>query len=529
MARPNIAKQSESSIVTSLMDPRAFPHPVESIEMIETHISWVILTGPFAYKIKKPVKLGFLDFHKLGKRRFYCEEEVRLNRPWAPNIYVDVVPITVRGGQAYVGGRGAAVEYAVRMHQFDQDCRLDAQLDSNKLSMDDMHELANIIALRHQSASVIGPDGCDEKILLIKGAMWDNLEALDGQISKNTLQTLRNWTTTELGKFDEKLKQRFDNGFVRECHGDLHLSNLVRLSSGITAFDCIEFSADLRNIDVMGDIAFLVMDLVARQRSDLAYRFLNRYLETTGDYDGMEMFTLYFVYRCLVRAKVAVIGKLERKHGTHARFDRSRVKKFCDMALRWSANRRPELIVMHGLSASGKTRLSTTLMSSLPAVRIRSDIERKRMFELGESADSGSGVAEGIYTAAANSKVYKRIHGIAAKILRARHDVILDAAYLRFSEREHAREVAANCDAGCVLIQTHAPVGTLRDRLHKRVGSGKNSSEANLAVLKYQLENVEPLTQEEQRAAVFWNSSEKNDVEAVIKRLRLSGSWLATS
>lgn len=523
----NIAQLSESAntnidsgLVKSLLDPGAFSHPVESIEMIETHISWVILTGPFAYKIKKPVKLGFLDFRELSSRLFYCEEEVRLNRPWAPDIYLDVVPISVRAGQPLVGGDGPAVEYAVRMHQFDQDNRLDAQLDANKLSMDDMHELANTIASRHQSANIIGPDGRDENISLIKDAMWENLDALEGQIAKNTLQTLRQWTTTELSKLDQKLKQRFDNGFVRECHGDLHLSNLVRLPTGITAFDCIEFSADFRNIDVMCDIVFLVMDLVSRQRSDLAFRFLNRYLELTGDYSSMEMFTLFFVYRCLVRAKVSAIRSQERKNDNDATSDRSRVRKYCDMAIKHTLERTPSLFVMHGLSGSGKTWLSTKLMSTLPAVRIRSDIERKRMFELDESADSGSGVAQGIYTEAANRELYRLMHELAATILRAGHDIILDASYLRFSEREHAREIAADCNAGSVFIQTRAPVNILRDRIYKRVGSGKEASEADLAVLEYQLENAESLTRAERRAAITLNTCENIGTEDLCRQLR---------
>jgi len=415
------------------------------------------------------------------------------------------------------------------MQQFDQRCRLDAQLGANKITMDDMRELANIIASRHQSANIIGPDERDKNISLIKGAMLANLDALEGQISNNTLQTLRQWTTRELNKLDKKLKHRFDNGFVRECHGDLHLSNLVRLPTGITAFDCIEFSAELRNIDVMCDIAFLVMDLVARQQSGLAYQFLNRYLEITGDYGSMEVFRLYFVYRCLVHAKVAAIRGVEDKHDTHVKIDRAQVKEYCDLALEQSVFWSPVLIVMHGLSASGKTKLSTGLMSTLPAVRISSDIERKRMFELGEIADSGSGVAEGIYTESANKNLYSRIHGIAAAILRARHDVILDAAYLRLSERDHAREVAAVCGAGCVFIQTHAPVDILRERIRKRIGSGKKASEANLEVLDYQLDNVEPLTRKEWRTAVSWNTCENNDTEDLAGRLRHFGSWPITS
>jgi hypothetical protein len=410
------------------------------------------------------------------------------------------------------------------MRQFDQDKRLDAQLDAGTLSMGDMHDLANTVASRHQSSNIMGPDGRDEAISLIKDAMWENLNALEGQITKNTLQSLRRWTTLELGRLDQKLKRRFDDGFVRECHGDLHLSNLVRLPTGITVFDCIEFNADFRNIDVMCDIAFLVMDLVSRQRSDLAYRFLNRYLELTGDYSSMEMFTLYFVYRCLVRAKVAALRSQERQHDNYAKNDLSRMQKYCDMALQHSMGRTPSLIVMHGMSGSGKTWVSTRLMSAIPAVRVRSDIERKRMFDLDETADSGSRVAQGIYTEAISRKLYRRMHELAAAILRAGHDVILDAAYLRFSQRQHAREIAADCNAGLVIMHAYAPVNILRDRIRTRAGCGHEPSEADLAVLEFQLKNTESLTPEEQRETVSWDSCAKIDAEDLSRRLRHSVS-----
>lgn len=512
----------DSTLLESLQEPQAYNHPVESIEMIETHISWVILTGPFAYKIKKPIKLDFLDFRELSSRRFYCEDEVRLNRRWAPDIYLDVVPICLQAGQPHVGGDGPAVEYAVRMRQFDQNRRLDVQLDADKLSMDDMDELAQHIAMRHGSATIIGPDGSDETLALIIGAMRDNLDALEGQLPEKKLERLRDWTDEQLGRLEPAMQRRFSEGFVRECHGDLHLTNLVRLPSGITAFDCLEFSADLRNTDVMADIAFLVMDLVARQRPDLAYRFLNRYLEITGDYGSMEVFTLYFVYRCLVRAKVAVIRSKERHSIRHARSDLTRVRDYCDMALNQTQVRTPSLIAMHGLSGSGKTWLSTQLVSALPAVRIRSDIERKRMYDLDETADSGSSVAQGIYTDAANRALYGRMHELGAKILRAGHDVILDASYLRTSEREHARGIAADCKAGLLFIHTHAPEDILRDRIRERAGSGTEPSEADMAVLNYQLENIEPLTAAEQRAAFSWNTCENIGCEDFGRRLRQS-------
>jgi len=509
----------DSSLIESLLNPEAYPHPVESIEVIETHISWVILTGPFAYKIKKPIKLGFLDFRELRRRLFYCEEEIRLNRPWAPDIYLNVVPITMQGGKAFVGGDGAAVEYAVRMCQFDQDKRLDAELLANKLSAPDMDELAENIARQHEAAKIIEPDGRDSKLSHIKDDMWENLDALEGLLAAKQLRKLRQWTGRQLARLDPVLRHRIDHGYVRECHGDLHLSNLVRLPTGITAFDCIEFSDDLRNIDVMCDIAFLVMDLVSRERSDLAYRFLNRYLELTGDYGSMEIFTLYFVYRCLVRAKVAAIRSQERRDDRHAKDDLSRMQQYCGMALDRTTDQSPTLVLMHGLSGSGKTWLSSDLVSALPAVRIRSDIERKRMFGLHEYAGSGSGVATGIYSEAADDELYRLIHSLAETILRADHDVILDASYLKLSERDCARDIAAECGAAIVIVHAHAPVNILRDRLQARKKSVRQASEADLAVLEYQLENIELLTPREQRAAVRCSNGDSAGISNQIKIL----------
>jgi len=512
-------RRLDSSLIESLLQPEAYPHPVESIELIETHISWVILTGQFAYKIKKPIRLGFLDFRELASRFFYCKEEVRLNRPWAPDIYLGVVPISMQRGQALVDGDGVAIEYAVRMRQFDQARRLDAELLADKLSVSDMDELAENIAGQHLSAKIIEVDGSDEKLAHIKRDMWDNLDALEGLLAKQKLRTLRLWTGTQLDRLEPILRKRIADGFVRACHGDLHLSNLVRLPTGITAFDCIEFSDDLRNIDVMCDIAFLVMDLVSRHRPDLAYRFLNRYLEITGDYDSMRVFTLYFVYRCLVRAKVAAIRSQERLGDKHAKNDLSRMQIYCEMALDWCQHRTPILIVMHGLSGSGKSWLSSQLVSTTSAVRVRSDIERKRLFSLEEASDSGSPVARGIYSEPANESVYRQILDLAATILRAGHDVILDAAFLMSSERGSAREIAAECGARFVIVHADAPQSVLRDRIQKRVADLAEVSEADLSVLAFQIENMEPLTKDEQRTAVYWDTGGTAGIPDLVRLL----------
>lgn len=506
----------DTSIVDALMNPAAYDHPVDTVELIETHISWLLLAGNYVYKIKKPITLDFLDFSHLDRRKFFCDEEIRLNQPFAADIYLDVVPITLKNGRPHVGGKSAPIEYAVRMRRFDQALRLDTQLDRGDLSVADMLELARNIAARHTAAQVIDTSQRDIVVTRTKEFIWDNIAALDGFIGDDDLDLLRSWTAQELEKLEPVLWQRFDNGFVRDCHGDLHLANLVRLPSGVTTFDCIEFNADLRHIDVACDIAFLVMDLVARQRHDLAAHFLNRYLECTGDYDSIKVLSLYFVYRCLVRAKVATILCQEREMDTDSAADRSEVHRYCDMAKRQIALRVPILIVMCGLSGSGKTRVSGEIMAAIPAIRIRSDIERKRMFGLSEQEDSASDLCKGLYTPQTSRAVYAHLLRVAQMILESGHSVILDAAFLSEEDRMAAFRVAQ--DRGCfpVLLQVSAPHDILRDRIRQRTD---DASEAGLDVLQQQIEIAEPPSPEERKRVIVCDNSDSPDISAIVSRI----------
>lgn len=483
----------DDSLVEALLCADAFDHPVDSIELIETHISWVVLAGDYAYKIKKPLVLDFLDFGDLDKRKFCCEEEIRLNRPWAPDIYVDVVPITQQGNQPRFGGDGEALEYAVKMRRFDQALRLDEQLAAGLLTVADMKELGRNIAERHAAATI--PDVNERTRLVEQGKHYvlENFDHLDGIINDRDFAFLRSWTTHELEKLDDLLWQRFDDGFVRDCHGDLHLGNLVRLPDGITTFDCIEFNPDLRFTDVFADVGFLTMDLVDKGRHDLAAHFLNRYLECSGDYGGALLLDFYFIYRCLVRAKVAAIRSRERDSGAERSTDIRESREYCDIARRQATKGARALIVMSGLSGSGKSWVSEKLMAELPAIRLRSDIERKRLFGLGETEKSGSAVAAGIYSADANTATYSRLFDLAGELLEADHHVILDAAFLKTEEREAARQVASNAGCASVLLHIGAPAGVLRERLRERAMSKADASEADLDILEHQLATADEI------------------------------------
>lgn len=509
-----------AKIVQALQRPAAFDHPVTKVELVETHISWVLLTDEFAYKIKKPLVLDFLDFGTLDRREHFCRREVELNKPWAEELYVDVVPIILIDGQPHVGGEGEAVEYAVRMRRFDQSLRLDQQLAAGKLTVPDMKELGANIAARHAAAPRINADRRDRVLRLTGQFMCDNFAALRAEVDAALLEPLDDWTARQLAQCRDTLASRFDAGLVRDCHGDLHLGNLVRLVNGITTFDCIEFNDDLRHIDTMCDVAFLVMDLAARGRSDLSAHFLNRYLERTGDYDGVSILNLFFVYRCLVRAKVAVIRSKEQEDAKRAAEDRCEAVFYCELALRRIRHDRPLLVVMHGLSGAGKTSVAAELMATLPAIRLRSDIERKRIFGLGETVSSHSQPGEGMYAATASDAVYARLYALARQMLEARHSVILDAAFLDPLRRSEAFSVAQAAHAPAVIVDVQAPVQELRDRLHKRGRQGSDASEANLAVLEWQLQTATALSPAEQARTVACDTMLPLDAEALLSRIR---------
>ncbi len=406
------------------------------------------------------------------------------------------------------------------MRRFEQGLRLDMQLENGKLTVADMKELGRNVATRHAAAPVVPAQQRERVLRLTREFMEDNFTALEGYVDQAILSRLAEWTDAELRRCQPLIEARFDDGFVRDCHGDLHLGNLVRLPDGITTFDCIEFNADLRHIDVMCDIAFLVMDLVAKGRHDLAAHFLNRYLEASGDYAGIPLLNLFFVYRCLVRAKVAAIRSAERDAAEDTATDLDEAKSYCEMAVRQSRDRAPMLVVMHGLSGSGKTWVSSELMAALPAIRVRSDVERRRLFGLDEIAPSGSDVGGGIYAPEASERVYARLFASAAAVLVAGHHVILDAAFLDEASRAGARRVAMEAGAAPVIVDVTAPEALMRQRIADRSAARNDPSEADAAVLDYQHSTAQALTAEEARIGVACENDGRLDVADLVDRIR---------
>ena len=494
-------------LFAALQRPECYPHPVGEVRVIETHISWVLLTGVYAYKIKKPVNLGFADFSTLGLRGHYCQEELRLNRRFAPDLYLEVVEVRGTPIAPRVGGEGPLLDYALKMRQFPQDALAGNRLGREQLGAAEIDALAEGIAAFHATAPVAKASGRFGSSSKIREQALQNFEqmlplARSGPDDR-LLRAARHWTDREFTLRRSAFAERRRQGFVRECHGDLHLANIVVLDGRPVPFDCLEFNDELRWIDVMIEAAFLFMDLAHRGRSDLAWRFLNRYLAATGEYEGLEVFRFYAVYRALVRAKIWLLESSQREQLVPARLGRKRVfRDYLVLSERLSRPAAPALIITHGLSGSGKTTATASLAGQLGAIHLRSDLERKRLHGIKPLAASGSAPGGGIYTAQANSAVYRRLGVLAQAILDAGFPVIVDAAFLRRSEREAFRSLAEAVGVPFAILDFRAPLDVLRKRVAERSARGDDASEAGLAVLERQIATREPLAPAEMAVAV---------------------------
>lgn len=445
---------------------------------LETHLSWVLLAGNDAYKIKKPVRFAFVDYGTLERRKFFCEEEVRLNRRLAPDLYLDATPITGSTDKPQLDGSGPALEYAVHMRRLPEGALFSEMLAAGTLRPDHIDALAALLANFHANAPLASAgDGFGD----VESRKARAMAALAGASASMTPQestALQQWMETESAALAPLWSRRLATGRIRECHGDLHLANLVCTENGVAAFDGIEFDPALRWIDTLDDISFAVMDFAARDRRDFAFRLLNGWLDHTGDHEAIAALRFSVVYRALVRSQVEQLSNAPE-----------RARRYADTAMAWSHAARPELIIMHGLPGSGKTFVSQQLLQARGAIRLRSDVERKRMFGLGmleNSRDAG----KQIYGTEATTQTYQRLFELAQGLLQSGYPVVLDAAFLRRDERAQALALAREMKVPFSIASCEAPAEVLRERLQSRRG---DASEADVNVLERLTDAAEPL------------------------------------
>ncbi|HUH93849.1 MAG TPA: AAA family ATPase [Casimicrobiaceae bacterium] len=519
--------RDQARLFAALRDPACFPERPERVSALETHISHVLLTGRFAYKIKKAVAFGFLDFTTLAARRFFCEEELRLNRRLAPALYLDVVSITGSLDAPRVGGEGRALEYAVRMREFAQDQLASRLLERGELGAADVDALAATVASFHGAIQAAAPGAGFGSPEGVRRAATDNFAALRPLVGdaeeRARLDRLSAWTEREFAGRRGVFLARVENGFVRECHGDLHLGNVARIDGELTVFDCIEFNPALRWIDVMSEIAFTVMDLEHRGRADLARRFLNAYLEITGDYAGLACLRFYLVYRAMVRAKVARLRAEQLAADDAGQAAIADYRDHLRLAERYAATARPAIVITHGLSGSGKTTLSQALLEALGAVRVRSDVERKRLHGAGVRERDRTGIDRGIYASDATQATYERLATLAGAVVDAGLVAVVDAAFLQRWQRDRFADLASRLGVPFAIVDFVASESSLRERVARRSRADADASDADLAVLEHQLRAQEPLGPDEQDAVV------RCDADAPLEAARARGAWDAVA
>jgi aminoglycoside phosphotransferase family enzyme/predicted kinase len=510
----------QALLLRSLMKPSCYDHPVVQVELVETHISWVLLTGDFVYKIKKPVDFGFLDFSTLEKRKFYCEEELRLNRRLADDLYLAVVPIGGTPQKPELNATRGAIEYAVKMKQFPQAQQLDKVLARGELKPDQLDAVAKLIAEFHLRIRTVAAEQAYGDPEHVYQPVTENFRQIRQHLSGDLpgeLAELENWSARCFERIKVVLASRKSDGFVRECHGDLHLTNLAWYLDVPLVFDCIEFNPNLYWIDVMNDIAFLVMDLQDRGQWSLAYRLLDIYLQVTGDYAGIAVLRFYLVYRAMVLAKVNAIRLGQTADDSESR---QRVKNEClnyiQLGTRYIRHTHPLLVITRGVSGSGKSTVAAQLLEHLGAIRIRSDVERKRIYGIAPGETAAAENNSGIYTPEATQRTYDRLRELAGQVIDAGYPIIIDAAFLQHAQRMPFQQLAIQKQVPYIILSLEADTQVLQQRVEERRG---DASDAGLSVLEQQLLGQELPVGDEQPYLIRIDTESAVDVELLVEEI----------
>ena len=486
----------------------------QPVTRIETHISWVLLAGDRAYKLKKAVRLPFADFSTRAARQHFCEEELRLNRRLAPDLYLSVLAV---GGTLdapclapSLGPGEEPLDQVVCMRRFPTGALMGERLAAGLLDAEALAQLAGRLAAFHRSAAVAPPEGTHGQPQQKQAAVLSVLDQLEWLLPGPALAGLRRRTLALADGLRPVWLDRLQQGAVREAHGDLHLGNVVCLDDGPRAFDCIEFDPALRWIDVMGDVAFLAMDLQAQGRPDLAAGFLDAYLQASGDWAGLAVLRFEMLYRALVRALVAAL----QRPGQPSPY------LYCACELVQAPPVTARLLITHGPSGSGKSTVAGQLLALTGAVRLRSDVERKRLFGLAPLQKSHE-LALDIYTPEATEKTFDALRRGAAQALKAGYPVVVDAVFSRRSERQAFRNLARQMGLPFGILDCRADAQALRHRVAARLQRGDDPSEADLAVLERQLARAEALAPDEQKHLLVVQAGTATDLS------RLAARWQA--
>lgn len=481
LATRNVTSVTRAAIASELLDPACYPHPPARVETLETHISHLFFAGDRVYKVKKPVDLGFLDFSTLERRRFFCDEEVRLNQPLAARIYLGVVPITRDAhGRIHFGGDGEPIEYAIEMVRLPSARMLDHLLDEGVIDNEVLGALATRLTQFHASQSTgagVDEHGAPDAVAaLVRGnfaaigtapCLPEPARALSAAIAS---RVEREWNDLRA-----TLEARVAGGRIREGHGDLHAGNICLLPDEIVVYDRLEFSAAYRCCDVACDLAFLAMDMDLRGYRAFSSYLVRRYAEIAGDPALHELLRFYKSYRALVRCKVATIAAAEGDPAA-----RAHALDYLNLAATYALP--PVMVLVCGLPATGKSWLATQLARPLGAAHLASDLRRKILAHLPREARAGEAFDSGLYAPEMKTRTYRSLLATALRTLRSGRSVIVDASFATRAWRASFLVGASKARAPVVLVHVTASEAQVRARLSARAHDPHSLSDADLTV-----------------------------------------------
>jgi len=486
-------QNSQAAVIEFLSHPRSYPDCAESVSRIETHAAIVFLTGGHAYKLKRAVKLPYLDFSTLEKRRAAIERELEINSRATPELYLSVLPVTRAASGFEFGGAGEVADWLLVMRRFDQEALLDSIASQGRLERAHVVDLAYTIEHFHRMAprvmdarfaqNLAGVAASLEGALCGPGAQAEGLR-LDHYIGQ-----LRQELDTRLPLIAERERE----GFVRRCHGDLHLRNIVLWGGKPRLFDAIEFDEQLATIDVLYDLAFLLMDLWHRGLRQDANLILNHYFQRAAivELEGLALLPLFLSLRAAIRTMTGVHA-LAFRNGAQREEALKEIESYAGLASGLLAPRRPCLIAIGGISGTGKTAAAfevAPLVGTAPgALHIRTDVERKVM----QGVDLDQRLPRDAYTAEARDEVYRRVFKKAEVALDAEHSVIVDAVFPEEAARASLCELAHRTNASFWGFWLEASAPVIQERLAARSASASDASDADASVAEAQLKSVSP-------------------------------------
>ena len=488
-------------LIEAMKNPDFYPHNPAEVELIQTHISYVFIAGDFVYKIKKPLKFDFLDFTTLEKRKFYCEEELRLNRRLAPDTYLDVAAISRDAlGNIILGKEVEIIDYAVRMKKLSADRMLKTLLAKGLADEKIMDALARKIALFHQQART---DASIDKMGGIKNIRHNNegnfaetINYINVTIPEYQFKFIKEYVSKFLIKNENLLGKRVADHKIRDCHGDLHLDHIC-INDEITIFDCIEFNERFRCGDVAEDVAFLTMDIDFNGYPRHAESFIQSYINYSGDNELLKLLNFYRCYYAYVRGKVTSLRLSQKEITDNERLEiKKAAEKYFDLAYTYAAHLdNPVLILTAGLMGSGNSYQARTLASLLGAEIIRTDILRKELFDIKSTERRYEDFGQGIYSNDISRIIYDKIFDLATQKINQEKAVIIDASFKKREERQKALEEARTLGVRSYVLECVCPDEITQKRLEKRLRDNDNASDGRWELFQKQKDDFEAITE----------------------------------